>query len=185
VRGNDITMIFQEPMTSLNPLHTIERQIGEILQIHRGLTGAGGRGRTLELLDQVGIRDAESRLGAYPHQLVRRPAPARDDRHGARQRPRTADRRRADDRARRHGPGADPRTAAGLQRQRGMSMLFITHDLGIVRKISDRVCVMQAGKIVEQGPTAEIFADPRTNIPGTSCPPSRRAAAGPTTPRRW
>ena len=69
VRGNDITMVFQEPMTSLNPLHTIERQIGEILELHKGLRGDGARARTLELLELVGIRDAASRLEAYPHQL--------------------------------------------------------------------------------------------------------------------
>src|SRR3954447_20351876 len=69
VRGADITMVFQEPMTSLNPLHTIERQVGEILAVHRGLSGRAARARTLELLDQVGIAKAEERLGAYPHQL--------------------------------------------------------------------------------------------------------------------
>jgi microcin C transport system ATP-binding protein len=160
VRGNDITMIFQEPMTSLNPLHTIERQIGEILEIHRGLTGTAQRRRILELLDQVGIRDAESRLGAYPHQLS----------GGQRQRVMIA-------MALANDPelliADEPTTAldvtvqaqilellAELQRDRGMAMLFITHDLGIVQKISDRVCVMQAGRIVEQGPTQEIFARP-------------------------
>jgi microcin C transport system ATP-binding protein len=160
VRGNDITMIFQEPMTSLNPLHTIERQIGEILEIHRGLTGSSQRRRILELLDQVGIRDAESRLGAYPHQLS----------GGQRQRVMIA-------MALANDPelliADEPTTALDvtvqaqilellgeLQRDRGMAMLFITHDLGIVQKISDRVCVMQAGRIVEQGPTAEIFARP-------------------------
>jgi microcin C transport system ATP-binding protein len=160
VRGNDITMIFQEPMTSLNPLHPIERQIGEILEIHRGLTGSSQRRRILELLDQVGIRDAESRLGAYPHQLS----------GGQRQRVMIA-------MALANDPelliADEPTTALDvtvqaqilellgeLQRDRGMAMLFITHDLGIVQKISDRVCVMQAGHIVEQGPTAEIFARP-------------------------
>jgi microcin C transport system ATP-binding protein len=160
VRGNDITMIFQEPMTSLNPLHTIERQIGEILEIHRGLTGSAQRRRILELLDQVGVRDAESRLGAYPHQLS----------GGQRQRVMIA-------MALANDPelliADEPTTALDvtvqaqilellgeLQRDRGMAMLFITHDLGIVRKISDRVCVMQAGRIVEQGPTEEIFTRP-------------------------
>ncbi|HSO47482.1 MAG TPA: ABC transporter ATP-binding protein [Rhizobiaceae bacterium] len=161
VRGNDITMIFQEPMTSLNPLHSIERQIGEILEIHRGLTGAAQRKRILELLDQVGVRDAESRLGAYPHQLS----------GGQRQRVMIA-------MALANDPelliADEPTTAldvtvqaqilellAKLQKERGMAMLFITHDLGIVRKISNRVCVMQAGKVVEAGPTAEIFANPQ------------------------
>ena len=83
VRGNDITIIFQEPMTSLNPLHTIEKQIGEILLLHQGLTGAAARARILELLDQVGIPDPQGRLGELSASAVRRPAPARDDRHGA------------------------------------------------------------------------------------------------------
>ncbi len=173
VRGNDITMIFQEPMTSLNPLHSIERQIGEILEIHRGLTGAAQRKRILELLDQVGIRDAESRLGAYPHQLS----------GGQRQRVMIA-------MALANDPelliADEPTTAldvtvqaqilellAKLQKERGMAMLFITHDLGIVRKISNRVCVMQAGKVVEAGPTAEIFANPQHEY--TQAPARRRA----------
>ena len=114
IRGADITIIFQEPMTSLNPLHTIERQIGEILLLHRGLTGQVARVRIIELLTQVGIPDPASRLKSYPHQIVRRPAPARDDRDGARQRARPADRRRADDRAGRHRPGANPQIAQGV-----------------------------------------------------------------------
>jgi len=161
VRGNDIAMIFQEPMTSLNPLHTIERQIGEILQIHRGLSAAKARERTLEMLRQVGLRDAEKRLGAFPHQLS----------GGQRQRVMIA-------MALANDPelliADEPTTALDvtvqaqilellekLQRERGMSMLFITHDLGVVRRIADRTCVMQAGRIVEQGPTAEIFANPQ------------------------
>ncbi len=161
VRGNDVTMIFQEPMTSLNPLHTIEQQIGEILEIHQGLKGAAARARTLELLDQVGIREAEKRLGAYPHQLS----------GGQRQRVMIA-------MALANRPelliADEPTTALdvtvqaqilellkSLKDEHGMSMLFITHDLGIVRKIADRVCVMTKGKIVETGPTAEIFANPQ------------------------
>ncbi|PST27326.1 ABC transporter ATP-binding protein [Mesorhizobium plurifarium] len=161
VRGNDVTMIFQEPMTSLNPLHTIEQQIGEILEIHQDLKGAGARARTLELLDQVGIREAEKRLGAYPHQLS----------GGQRQRVMIA-------MALANRPelliADEPTTALdvtvqaqilellkSLKDEHGMSMLFITHDLGIVRKIADRVCVMTKGKIVETGPTAEIFANPQ------------------------
>ncbi|WP_457662659.1 ABC transporter ATP-binding protein [Sinorhizobium medicae] len=161
VRGNDVTMIFQEPMTSLNPLHTIEQQIGEILEIHQNLKGAAARARTLELLDQVGIREAEKRLGAYPHQLS----------GGQRQRVMIA-------MALANRPAlliADEPTTAldvtvqaqilellkSLKDEHGMSMLFITHDLGIVRKIADRVCVMTKGKIVETGPTAEIFANPQ------------------------
>ncbi|MBK5565669.1 ABC transporter ATP-binding protein [Ensifer sp. 2YAB10] len=161
VRGNDITMIFQEPMTSLNPLHSIERQIGEILELHQGLEGAAARTRILELLNQVGIREPEKRLSAYPHELS----------GGQRQRVMIA-------MALANRPelliADEPTTALDvtvqaqilellktLKDEHGMSMLFITHDLGIVRKIADRVCVMTKGKIVETGPTAEIFANPR------------------------
>ncbi|GAU81243.1 ABC transporter ATP-binding protein [Bosea sp. BIWAKO-01] len=161
VRGNDITMVFQEPMTSLNPLHTIARQIGEILELHKGLRGAAARARTLELLALVGIRDAESRLEAYPHQLS----------GGQRQRVMIA-------MALANEPDlliADEPTTAldvtvqaqilsllkDLQNRLGMAILFITHDLGIVRRIADRVCVMLKGRIVEQGPVAEIFDRPQ------------------------
>ncbi|TQI75842.1 microcin C transport system ATP-binding protein [Bosea sp. AK1] len=161
VRGNDITMVFQEPMTSLNPLHTIERQIGEILELHKGLRGEKARARTLELLDLVGIRDAKSRLDAYPHQLS----------GGQRQRVMIA-------MALANEPellvADEPTTALDvtvqaqilkllkeLQGRLGMAMLFITHDLGIVRRIADRVCVMLKGKIVEHGPVAEIFGNPQ------------------------
>jgi len=161
VRGNDISFIFQEPMTSLNPLHTIDRQIGESLSLHQGLRGDEARRRTVELLNKVGIRDAVSRLSAYPHQLS----------GGQRQRVMIA-------MALANGPellvADEPTTAldvtiqaqilallADLKVREGLSMLFITHDLTIVRRIADRVCVMQGGEIVEQGPTAEIFANPR------------------------
>ncbi|MDZ4393575.1 ABC transporter ATP-binding protein [Cypionkella sp.] len=161
VRGNDISFIFQEPMTSLNPLHTIERQLVESLSLHQGLSGAAARVRCLELLDKVGIRDAESRLSAYPHQLS----------GGQRQRVMIA-------MALANGPellvADEPTTAldvtiqaqilallADLKQTEGLSLLFITHDLGIVRRIADRVCVMQGGEIVEQGLTAEIFANPQ------------------------
>jgi microcin C transport system ATP-binding protein len=161
VRGNKITMIFQEPMTSLNPLHTIEQQIGEILKIHRGMGDSAARKRTLELLHEVGIREPEKRLGAYPHQMS----------GGQRQRVMIA-------MALANEPDLliadEPTTAldvtvqaqilellAKLKEKNGMSMLFITHDLGIVRRIADRVCVMTKGKIVETGPTAEIFANPQ------------------------
>jgi microcin C transport system ATP-binding protein len=161
VRGNKITMIFQEPMTSLNPLHTIEQQIGEVLSLHQGMGTAQGRKRTLELLHEVGIREPEKRLGAYPHQLS----------GGQRQRVMIA-------MALANEPelliADEPTTAldvtvqaqilellAKLKAKKGMSMLFITHDLGVVRRIADRVCVMTKGKIVETGPTADIFADPQ------------------------
>ncbi|MBY4893724.1 ABC transporter ATP-binding protein [Rhodobacteraceae bacterium N5(2021)] len=160
VRGNDISFIFQEPMTSLNPLHTLERQIAESLSLHQGLSGQAARERIVQLLHKVGIRDPESRLGAYPHQLS----------GGQRQRVMIA-------MALANGPelliADEPTTAldvtiqaqilellADLKRREGMSLLFITHDLGIVRRIADRVCVMQGGEIVEQGPTKEIFDNP-------------------------
>ncbi|MGP2491037.1 ABC transporter ATP-binding protein [Mesorhizobium sp. PUT5] len=161
VRGNKITMIFQEPMTSLNPLHTIEQQIGEILALHRGMREGQARKRTLELLEEVGIRDPAKRLSAYPHQLS----------GGQRQRVMIA-------MALANEPelliADEPTTAldvtvqaqilellARLKERNGMSMLFITHDLGIVRKIADRVCVMTKGRIVETGPTERIFAEPQ------------------------
>ena len=161
VRGNEVTMIFQEPMTSLNPLHVIEDQIGEVLKLHQGMSNSAARARTLELLQQVGIREAEKRLQAYPHQLS----------GGQRQRVMIA-------MALANAPklliADEPTTAldvtvqaqilellAKLKSERKMSLLFITHDLGIVRKIADRVCVMTKGKIVETGPVAEIFANPQ------------------------
>ncbi len=161
VRGNDITMIFQEPMTSLNPLHTIEKQIVEVLKLHQGMRDQAARKRTLELLEEVGIREPEKRLDAYPHQLS----------GGQRQRVMIA-------MALANKPklliADEPTTAldvtvqaqilkllAELKSAQGMSMLFITHDLGIVRKIADRVCVMTGGKIVETGPTKEIFDNPQ------------------------
>ncbi|MGU3359727.1 ABC transporter ATP-binding protein [Methylobacterium sp. M6A4_1b] len=161
IRGADITMVFQEPMTSLNPLHAIQRQIGEVLEVHRGLSGRKARARILELLELVGLRDAERRLNAYPHELS----------GGQRQRVMIAmalacepDLLVAD----------EPTTAldvtvqaqiltllADLQKRLGMAMLFITHDLGIVQRIADDVCVMLAGRIVEAGPVAEVFARPQ------------------------
>ncbi|HXZ45885.1 MAG TPA: ABC transporter ATP-binding protein [Pseudolabrys sp.] len=160
VRGNDITIIFQEPMTSLNPLHTIEKQIGEILSLHQSLNGQAARSRTVELLGQVGIPDPAGRLGAYPHQLS----------GGQRQRVMIA-------MALANEPelliADEPTTALDVtvqaqilkllkdtQRRLGMSMLFITHDLGIVRKLADRVCVMHRGKIVEHGAVERVFTSP-------------------------
>ena len=161
VRGNDITMIFQEPMTSLNPLHSIERQIAEILHLHQVLDPKQAQQGVLELLKQVGIRNAEQRLNAYPHELS----------GGQRQRVMIA-------MALANRPelliADEPTTAldvtvqaqilellADLKKQHGMSMLFITHDLGIVRRIADRVCVMTNGEIVETGPVKEIFDNPQ------------------------
>ncbi len=161
VRGNDISFIFQEPMTSLNPLHTLEKQIGESLALHQGLSGAKAHARIVELLNKVGIHDPESRLGNFPHQFS----------GGQRQRIMIA-------MALANRPDLliadEPTTAvdvtiqaqildllAELQKSEGMGLLFITHDLGIVRKIADRVYVMQNGEIVETGPTADIFRNPK------------------------
>jgi len=161
IRGDRISMIFQEPMTSLNPLHTIEKQVGEVLKLHRGMDDAGARARVLELLAKVGIKEPEKRLGAYPHQLS----------GGQRQRVMIA-------MALANEPDlliADEPTTAldvtiqaqilkllrDLQQEMGMAMLLITHDLGIVRKMAERVYIMQGGRIVEEGPTQQIFAAPR------------------------
>jgi microcin C transport system ATP-binding protein len=161
VRGNDISFIFQEPMTSLNPLHTLEKQLRESIELHQGLRGDAVRKRIVELLTQVGIRDPEERLTAYPHQLS----------GGQRQRVMIA-------MALANNPelliADEPTTAldvtiqaqilellAELKARQGLSMLFITHDLTIVRKIADRVCVMKDGVIVEHGPTEQIFAAPQ------------------------
>ncbi len=161
VRGNQIAMIFQEPMTSLNPLHSIEKQISETLILHKGLRGAPLRARILELLDWVGLPEAANRLNALPHELS----------GGQRQRvmiamalANTPDILIAD----------EPTTALdvtiqaqilallkALQARLGMATLFITHDLGIVRKMADRVCVMRAGEIVEAGTVADLFANPQ------------------------
>ena len=161
VRGNRISMIFQEPMTSLNPLHTIERQVGEVLRVHRRMDDKSVRTRVLELLHKVGIRDPEQRLDAFPHQLS----------GGQRQRVMIA-------MALANEPDlliADEPTTAldvtiqaqilellkDLQREMGMAMLLITHDLGIVRKMAERVYIMQGGKIVEDGATEAIFTKPQ------------------------
>ena len=160
IRGNDITIIFQEPMTSLNPLHTIERQIREILDLHVGLRGDAARKRIVELLTQVGIPDPAGRLASYPHQMS----------GGQRQRVMIA-------MALANEPDLliadEPTTALDvtvqaqilkllkeLQVRLGMAVLFITHDLGIVRKIADRVCVMNKGQIVEKGDVETIFSKP-------------------------
>ena len=161
VRGNDISFIFQEPMTSLNPLHTIQKQMAESLALHQGVSGDAARGRIVELLTKVGIRDPEERLDSYPHQLS----------GGQRQRVMIA-------MALANKPDIliadEPTTAldvtiqaqilellAELQKAENMGMLFITHDLGIVRRIADRVCVMKDGEIVETGVTTEIFDNPQ------------------------
>src|ERR1700722_14492498 len=160
-RGGDITIVFQEPMTSLNPLHTIEKQLAEILALHGGVTGKAARKRIIELLTLCGIPDPAGRLQSYPHQLS----------GGQRQRVMIA-------MALANEPDlliADEPTTAldvtvqaqilqllkDLQARLGMAILFITHDLGIVRKIADRVCVMKQGKIVEHGAVEAVFSSPQ------------------------
>jgi peptide/nickel transport system ATP-binding protein len=161
VRGNDISFIFQEPMTSLNPLHTIEKQLAEALLLHQGLTGARARARVIDLLDKVGINDPEGRLSAYPHQLS----------GGQRQRVMIA-------MALANGPelliADEPTTAldvtvqaqileliADLQKDIGMSVILITHDLGVIAEVCDEVAVMYAGRIVEKAGVHDLFARPR------------------------
>jgi len=161
IRGSDVSIIFQEPMTSLNPLHTIGRQIDEILHLHQPISSAMARARTLELLTKVGIPEPATRMMSYPHQLS----------GGQRQRVMIA-------MALANEPDLliadEPTTAldvtvqaqilallADIRARLGMSLLFITHDLGIVRRIADRVCVMNGGKIVEQGPVEQVFSAPK------------------------
>jgi microcin C transport system ATP-binding protein len=161
LRGDRISMVFQEPMTSLNPLHTIEKQVNEVLILHKGMSAGAARARTLELLSLVGIPTPEKRLGAYPHELS----------GGQRQRVMIA-------MALANEPDLliadEPTTALDvtiqaqilkllkeLQARFGMALMLITHDLNIVRKMAARVCVMTGGEIVEQGPVAEIFARPQ------------------------
>jgi microcin C transport system ATP-binding protein len=160
IRGSRIAMIFQEPMTSLNPLHTVERQIGETLKLHKGLRGLAARAQVLELLGLVGIPDPASRLKSYPHELS----------GGQRQRVMIA-------MALANEPDlliADEPTTAldvtiqaqilellhSLKDRFGMALLLITHDLGVVRKMADRVAVMQHGVIVETGPAEQVFTAP-------------------------
>ena len=161
IRGNDISMIFQEPMSSLNPLHTVEQQVSEIVITHRGLRKGAARAETLRLLKVVGLNDAETRLDDYPHQLS----------GGQRQRVMIA-------MALANEPDLliadEPTTSLDvtvqaqilgllqeLQKRLGMAMLFITHDLGIVRHLADDVCVMTDGQIVERGDVAEVFGNPK------------------------
>jgi len=161
VRGNRISMIFQEPMSSLNPLHTVERQINEVLVLHKGLNKSAARERTLELLDLVGIPNPASRLGAYPHELS----------GGQRQRVMIA-------MALANEPelliADEPTTALDvtvqlkilellktLQQKLGMALLLISHDLNLVRRIAHRVCVMYQGYVVEENECAALFTDPR------------------------
>lgn len=160
IRGNKIAMIFQEPMTSLNPLHTVEKQIGEVLQIHKGLTGEAARERCLEVLEMAGFKDGKSRLQAYPHQLS----------GGQRQRVMIAMALACEPQVL---IADEPTTALDvtiqaqlldllkkLQKKLGMAMLLITHDLGIVRKMADRIVVMKDGDVVEEGDIETVFTSP-------------------------
>ena len=185
IRGNDISMVFQEPMTSLNPLHTIEKQVNEVLILHKGLDLTKARLRTLELLRLVGIPEPQKRLAAYPHELS----------GGQRQRVMIA-------MALANDPDLliadEPTTAVDvtiqaqllkllkeMQAKLGMALLLITHDLGIVRKMADRVCVMTQGRIVEQGPVAQVFDDPQHSYTQhllSAEPKGRPAAADPAAP---
>lgn len=161
LRGDKISVIFQEPMTSLNPLHTIQKQIGETLLLHRGLTGKQAKVRILELLDLVGIPEPEKRLNSYPHELS----------GGQRQRVMIA-------MALANDPelliADEPTTALdvtiqeqilellkSLQQKLDMAVLLITHDLNIVRRYADKVCVMYQGQQVETSSTAELFKNPQ------------------------
>ena len=161
IRGNRISMIFQEPLTALNPLHTVEKQIGEILRIHKGMVKGAARKRVLELLEKVGIKEAERRLGSFPHELS----------GGQRQRVMIA-------MALANEPDLliadEPTTAVDvtiqatilqllkdLQKDMGLGILFITHDLGVVEHFADRVAVMRLGEIVEEGTVADVFGRPQ------------------------
>lgn len=160
IRGHQVSMIFQEPMTALNPLHTIEKQICEVLGIHLGLRNAEACKRALELLELVGIRDAEARMKSYPHELS----------GGQRQRAMIAMALACEPRLL---IADEPTTAldvtvqrqilnllADLQKKLGMAILFISHDLNLIRHVSDRICVMKNGKLVEQGDTQRVFDHP-------------------------
>ncbi|MCH8551572.1 MAG: ABC transporter ATP-binding protein [Natronospirillum sp.] len=161
IRGHKVSMIFQEPMTSLNPLHTIEKQLGEAIMLHDGTGRRKARPQIMEWLNRVGLRNPEKRLTAFPHELS----------GGERQRVMIA-------MALINEPelliADEPTTALDvtiqaqvldliqkLQRELGMSVLFITHDLGIVRRMAERVAIMQGGHIVETGLTKDIFANPQ------------------------
>lgn len=181
IRGNDISMIFQEPMTALNPLHVIEKQIAESLSLHQGISGDAAQSKIIELLDQVGIHDPETRLGAYPHQLS----------GGQRQRVMIA-------MALANQPEVlladEPTTALDvtvqarilallkqLQVTNNLGILLITHDLNMVRKVADRVLVMQDGRMVERGTTSQIFTSPKEPYTRVllSAEPNKRTAPDP------
>ena len=185
LRGNKISMIFQEPMTSLNPLHNVEKQISEVLQVHKNLTGNAARKRCIEVLEMAGFKDGKARLHAYPHQLS----------GGQRQRVMIAMALACE-------PeiliADEPTTALdvtiqaqlldllkNLQHELGMAMLLITHDLGIVKKMADRLVVMKDGYMVEEGVTQEIFSNPTSSYTKhliNSFPSGKAVSASPTAP---
>jgi microcin C transport system ATP-binding protein len=183
MRGARVTMVFQEPMTSLNPLQVIERQIAEILELHGMRSETARRDRVVELLEEVGIPNPRQRLGAYPHQLS----------GGQRQRVMIAmalankpDLLIADEPTTALDVTVQAQILALLDRLRktyGMAMLFITHDLGLVRRIADDVCVMQKGRIVESGPAANVFADPQHPYTKALLAAEPSGAANPTPPK--
>jgi microcin C transport system ATP-binding protein len=179
IRGNRISMIFQEPMSSLNPLHSIEKQIDEVLFLHKGMSRSEARERTMELLGLVGLPEARERLGAFPHELS----------GGQRQRVMIA-------MALANEPDiliADEPTTAldvtiqaqiltllkDLQKRFGMALLFITHDLNVVRKVADRVSVMKDGEVVETGTTGRIFSAPSHPYTKLLLASEPKGAAGP------
>ncbi len=164
VRGGKIGFVFQDPMTSLNPVFNVGFQIMEPLREHMGLSKRDARARARELLELVGIPDADRRLDDYPHQFFRRACGSGDDRHRAGLRAETVDRGRADNSAGRHDTGADSGVDEGFAAKLGMAVIWITHDLGVIAGIADRVMVMYGGQVVEEAPVRELLAIRSTPI---------------------
>ena len=180
LRGRDIAMIFQDPMSSLNPVFTVGAQVGEAMRIHLGLSKAEARKRAIDLLKQVGISSPETRIDAYPHELS----------GGMRQRVMIAVALACNPRLL---IADEPTTALdvtiqaqiidllrSVQAERRMAMIFVTHDLKLVGKIADRVAVMYASQVVEEGKVTDVLANPRHPYTRAllDCIPSRRDAAG-------
>ncbi|WP_108398088.1 ABC transporter ATP-binding protein [Devosia submarina] len=180
IRGHDIAMIFQDPMSSLNPVFTVGDQVGEPLRVHKGLNKREARLQAIELLRQVGISSPEKRVDAYPHELS----------GGMRQRVMIAVALACDPRLL---IADEPTTALDvtiqaqiidllrkLQQERRMAMVFVTHDLKLVKQIADRVAVMYASQVVEEGPVDEVLANPRHPYTRAllDCIPSRRDGSG-------
>jgi len=159
--GRFLAMVPQDPMTALNPVRRIAAQMTDHLRLHLRLDRRQALAVAEALLAAVHIREARRVLAQYPFELSRRHAPAGAHRHGLRLPPAPRRRRRADDRARRHRPAPDLRLIRELQREAGTAILFITHDLGVVAKICDRVTVLHAGRVLEEAATPALFAAPR------------------------